>query len=243
LPVHWQYFEEFINSKRGKSDEEEYVRKHEKNEGPDYWFEIYKLQRDIVAFGRILKDISLSLRRRLLLNVANTNFSRDKIARSYGLTKPRVLAFIENRQRLNSFRVETVGALAILCRVPLSWLENEVVDDCWENEFIRYTVRKKFTQTNLITYLEDRRMHDVKGIILEHQGFTYYLRVEYDRDTFLVEILNTRLHGRQIMELLELLNERFQCRLGFAKTVIQTQVNPVICYGFNQEPYGYIKFI
>lgn len=225
-PKHLQYYREFLKDQV----EELYIQKHEKD-NQDYWYEIPAILKDIGEFGRLLRMVSLSLRRRILLNKATTGMSRRDLERNFGVTRPRMNRFIHQTSKYERYDLSLISSLAILCRVPITWfLHEKITKEIWELEHFRYQTDRVFFQDDLVKCLSSNNGHEVRGIIYENEGLEYYLRVEKDSEGFILEIFNIELSGAHLHHIAKIL-EPFNCKHDYASTVIQHQVNPIFISG------------
>lgn len=231
----------YLNSFLQNRDEVKYIQNHE-NDKQDYWFEIIELQNNMFEYSNLLSSVSISLRRRLLLNIAATGLSRAKLVHLCGISNPRVLAYIRNESRLSNYSVELVSSLAIICRVPLLWLENEKIDNRWTTEHFHYVSLHKWSWDELIVYLNEKVLkHTVRGVIVEDKDGLHYLRIEKNKTNVIVELFNRSYTGSCLLTYSSVFKDN-GFNTGNAHTVISSQVNLIFYKGYETVPFPYLQF-
>lgn len=218
-PKHLEYLKAF----REKGNEESYYLSHE-SDGQEYWYEIPELLKEMQSFSDLLQKVSLPFRRRILLNIAATDMSRRVLERNYGITRPRVQNFINNKYE--KYEIELISSLAILCRVPISWLISEEISEQWEVEHFRYQRAVSNGADVLSELLNSSLEHTVKGIYLRDKGIELFIRIEKVNRECSLEVFNDHLNGIQMKYIDEILHP-VTYKMKYFQTVVRSQVNPV----------------
>lgn len=219
--------------------EDEYVLNHE-NDGEKFWYEIPQIKKEYDDFRRYLRRLSVSTRRKALLNMASTGMTWEDIKNCFGINAPQLNNFIKNEAK-RGYDYRLLANLALLCRVPLSWLMNEEPDDEWDIGYIALIPDRVNTINELISLLQGQRneYHVVRCAVLNDLQFSLKLRVETQPEGFIVELLNPEISGREFKLLRQIL-EQFNCKYGYMETVIPGRVNATFYTGTVELPIEFL---
>lgn len=126
-----------------------------------------------------------------------------------------------------------IALLAIMMRVPVSWLEQENLSQVWT--ISHYTVTKYQTVNkdellNKLQNIDSCVYHDVLPIVLVFDGVELHLRLESNNGDFVLEYVDECHRVGVFLELIEFLGDVVK-KTGYVKTVISKHSNLTIIGG------------
>ncbi|OAB32994.1 hypothetical protein [Paenibacillus glacialis] len=274
-PQHMRYYEDFITGKLTEEIEEKYKTWFDKSQEilsglefkriskrylqilieeqytnshlidrEDFWYEIPEIKKDIKKFNLFLRSLSVKTRRKVLLNMASTGMTWRDIRDCFGINPTQLSAFVKDNAKLG-YNSIFLACIALLCRVPISWLLDENPDDEWDIGYIKMIPNRILSKTEFIKILqnindEDMNKHVVKCVVLKEQGVTLNLRLEINSGGFMIEILNNVITGQELFIMSKIL-ELFDCNYGYEETVISNRVNVTLYSEMVELPIEFQK--
>jgi hypothetical protein len=209
------------------------------------WPELILLRSRMDLYAKYLLKFSMYGRRFVLLKMEVIGFSKNQLYNLYGISNDTLRSyFIKRKEKkvkkkhqpkirdITMYAVpkEIVAYLAILARVPFSWLEEEVPELEWSVYHFKYLKDFEMSLIDFKRLLEEeypmkKIPHDVRGIVI-NKGIKYpiYLRFEWLDGGFIIEIFNPKFTFCELMPIIELL-QPFNCQFGYMDTVIPSQNN------------------
>lgn len=231
------------------------------------------LKGDMNLFRKFLLPFSSKGRIRVLLRNQLVGMSLTSISDKYGINKNKLnylkgiykYPIKENppgeiRPTIDYDIVsnELYSMLAIFCRVPVSWLRNDVPELIWSDKHFNDISKALFTikefydylyhieedaLTSWIKYKEDIEFkkqkqtknknnifYDIRGIVLTLNNYhQIYIRVAiYEYGGFIIEIFSENNELHDYTILKELLTRFGPIETGYFETIIEYRFNPVI---------------
>ncbi|OIJ12729.1 hypothetical protein BKP35_09095 [Anaerobacillus arseniciselenatis] len=233
---------------KGEINEEKYIntRKDANGRVSLQWPELTFLRSDMELYAKYLLSLSLKGRRLVLLEDETTGFSRQQLYDLYGISSDTVSRYLRRSQQnedkkrkkrspeirdmteYQKVSKEVVAFFAILARVPFSWLNEEKPDLEWSIYHFNFLQTPRMSLFDLKNFLEnhsEKLHHDVIGIIV-NGGIKHplYLRLEWFRGGFIIEVFNPICRPSEIIPLVLLL-QQFNYDIGYMDTVIDSQKN------------------
>ncbi|WP_273853114.1 hypothetical protein [Guptibacillus spartinae] len=233
---------EFLHNKRS---DEEYINIHNDSGKRNTlaWPELIKLREDMDLYRKYLLKFSLLKRRLVLMNEEIIGFSQQALYEKYGISFNPIARFIgkkrsgprakakpkiRNIETNVDFNKEFIAFIALLSRVPIDWLEEEIPSEKWCENYFRYLPGSRMKENEFLEILascSSQKSHDVRGIILETEDSEdIFIRLESMNGGFIIELFNKDSPYKDILYLLDLVKE-FDIKTGSMQTVIPTQVN------------------
>jgi hypothetical protein len=205
---HLGYYNKLMNN---TLSEEDYVRSHT-DDKEKYWYEIPEIKKDYEKYRLYLLRLSVSSRRIALLNSASTGMTWKDIFNSFDIHSPKLTSFIQNKAK-RGYDSQLLACLALLCRIPVSWLLEEEPTNEWDIGFVSFILDRIKSRDELISILQEQqnRKHVVKCADLNIRGITLKLRVEILPEGFIIEVFNNMIMGNELAILKEIL-EIFNCK-------------------------------
>ncbi|WP_113970947.1 hypothetical protein [Rossellomorea aquimaris] len=230
----------------GMVDEEDYIKTRKDSLGRVIlqWPELIFLKMDMGYYADYLLKFSLYSRRMILMEDEIIGFSQQQLYSFYGISHDTIRRYlgktkekvrkkhkpkIRDITRHSNVAKEVVSFLAILSRVPFSWVEEESPEQLWTIQHFSYLDDSKKSLAWLKNELEDlplaKSIHDVRGIII-NQGVanSLYLRIEWVKGGLIIEVFNPNCTIGEIVPLIKLL-QKYNYAFGYMDTVITTQKN------------------
>lgn len=226
-----------VNFANGIISEEDLKELHEMNKrGKRHlpFVEIPYLKKNMRLYAKYLRRASIKFRKQVLLDERSTGFTYDEIMDMYAHYKVGEQSAKISRARISKFKLDEqktydhrfIAELAVLCRVPFSWLTNQEVLNEWETEhFIQlknaiYSVQE--FQKFIVDLLQTKQKL-VKGIVLRvSEAIVLYVRIQVGPGGFFVELFNKNTTLLEFFALQEVLKD-FNCDIGIMPTVVESQ--------------------
>ncbi|MFT4416029.1 hypothetical protein ACLM5H_19390 [Fredinandcohnia humi] len=251
---------EFINN---QLNEEEYIKFHEDSNGRNTlpWPELYLLRGNMNLFRNFLLKFKLKNRRLVLTNEEIIGFSQQALYDNYGISFKPLSRFIGKSKSVvrrkfdpkirnivtsdtDVFHKEFVAFMALLARVPIDWLEEEIPENKWRVHHLNYLQNSRVNSNELLEIINStsKEIHDVRGIILaleNEKNNETFIRLELINGSFILEILNQDNPLRSIVYLLDKL-KNFNIEIGYTKTVIPSQYNFTVIGNNNPQKSIYL---
>ncbi|WP_340012231.1 hypothetical protein MHI32_09575 [Paenibacillus sp. FSL H7-0690] len=126
-----------------------------------------------------------------------------------------------------------IALLAVMMRVPVSWLEQENPSQEWTISHYTVTEYQIVNKDELLNKLQNINScvyHDVLPIILIFDGVELHLRLESKNGDFILEYVDECQRFGVFRELIKFLGDRVK-KTGYVKTVILTHLNLAIIGG------------
>jgi len=236
---------------------EEYIQKHEdaNNRNMLSWKELYILRSNIEIYRKYLLKFNLLERRLVLMNEEVIGFSQRDLYYNFGINFNMIGKFIRKKEEKirkktvepyvrevlpnRGSQIELAAYISVLARVPLEWLELDQPELRWSTDhfmFLKDSYMKKDGFLKMIhSYSKD--IHDVRGIILElDSNERLYIRFEWIKGAFLLELFNTNSTYYQFEKLRKLLKD-YEFEVGITDTVIPSQKNFIlVCQNKSKRP-------
>lgn len=244
------------NYLKGEITEEKYINKRRDANGRIslQWPELIFLRSDMDYYAEYLLKLSLKGRRLVLLEDEAIGFSKQQLYELYGISSDTVSRYLrrypnnENKKRkkrspkirditeYQKVSKEIVAFFAILARIPFSWLDQEKPDLEWSVYHFNFLQTERMSLSGLKKHLElqpKELHHDVMGIIVDCDiPYPLYLRLEWFRGGFIIEVFNPTCRPSEIIPLVLLL-QQFNCEIGYMDTVIDSQKNYAFICKYN----------
>lgn len=230
----------------GLVDEEEYIRTRKDSLGRVIlqWPELIFLKMDMGFYSDYLLRFSLYSRRLILMEDEIIGFSQQQLYSLYGISHDTIRRYLGKHKekvrkkhkpkirditRHSKVSKEVVAFLAILSRVPFSWLEEEFPELSWTVQHFSYLYDSKKSLVWLKSELEGFSLaestHDVRGIIINQDvPNPLFLRIERIKGGLIIEVFNPNCTMSEIVPLIELF-QKYHFTFGYMDTVIKTQKN------------------
>lgn len=194
----------------------------------------YLKKKNIKLFSKYLSEASIQLRRTALLDEKSTGFTYDELREMYSdykydenstqISKARISKFKLDEQK--TYDHQFLAELAILCRVPFSWLTNREVFNDWEIDHFKQLKNSLYSTDefrNFLNQMLETKKKLVKGVVLKpNKSPVLYLRVQVAPGGFLVELFNKNASSLELFTLQQVLDP-FECLMGIMPTVVENQ--------------------
>lgn len=216
------------------------------------WPELsWVLQNNFDLFVRFLLKLNLYQRRLVLLREEIIGFTQTELYDLYGIHKDLISIFLGRKKLTGKNRKKTkppiirgvmlssneydidegvISFLAMLMRVPPSWIMMEEPGDEWITTHYSKTTHLVIEGNGVGTLLQDNKSHDVIPIILNVRGTELHLRLERIGKSFILEYVNTGIQLGAFEELVTL-TKGMNVKIGIVSTVIRSQKNLLIISG------------
>lgn len=219
----------------GKKTETDLLKHHDfdkRDSKPRPFIEVpFLRKKSMDLFSKFLKILTLPTRRRVLLDKQSTGYTQHELTTMYkynehsGMGSARIGKFIRNEQK--TFDPRFIADMAILCRVPKSWLTQERTDDEWETEYFKDT-QSLCEVSSFIDMLQkalkETTERRVAGLILQlNVTRRLFLRIQTENRGLLVEIFNTDTTVNDLFELSAILKP-FNCAIFRMPSVVSSQI-------------------
>lgn len=257
IDFRYGYYNSAIDFMENILTSEEYIQKHNDSNNRNMleWNELYILRSNMEFFGRFLQKFSVLERRLVLMNKEIIGFSQQELFFNFGINFDMIGRFLGKKEvkKRNKTRdpiirevlsnrgnlLELAAYISMLARIPVEWLILDKPEQSWSTEhfiFLDDCYMKNDEFLDMIqSYSED--IHDVRGIILDlDSNERLYIRFEWIKGAFLIELFNRNASYSTIDKLRKLLGE-YKFGEGLTDTVIHTQKNfTIICQNKSKKP-------
>ena len=221
-----EYYRIALEFIEGVIDESEWKSYHD-TQNSKHHFEILKLKKNYCEFAEFIRLLSLENRRRILMDVYSTGYTREQFVKA-GVSSKRVGKFVNMENKKDEeISCNFLTILSLYCRVPLHWLMVNYVTDIWDNEHL--LLMPEIPLHKFYDYLEEasKASRAVNGLRVTSGLNTYRVRVEILSGAFLVEFYHESLSDLEFTTFKDSLH-RFHCIPGYMRTVITERTHRAI---------------
>lgn len=231
-----EYLKVALNFIHGDIDESEWELYHE-IQNSKHHFEILELKKNYHNFTDYVRLLALKNRRRILMDVYSTGYTRDELQKA-GISSKRVGKFVKMENKKDEeTSCSFLTLLSLYCRVPLHWLTSNYVTDVWDNEHLFHTYTNEVPLNKFIEHLNkvNKTTRAVHGFRVVKDSRVYRVRVELRHNALLIEFYHDSITD---LELMVFKDELFgyHCIPGYMRTVIKVRDHRALyCYDLEQS--------